>query len=157
MRNAERNVNVTAEQQTAIALLFLAPAETLYTSTRALHLARRIAPLNLWIAIAERVRPFQPSRYQRRWARRLRQAYGFEREDAHHLALASFGEGSEPSIFCANFFVTFDLRLIERFQTFHTDIDHRLKRMTCQLLMPYRDAELPEVLTPQVVLSRFIP
>ncbi|MDW8368234.1 MAG: hypothetical protein RMK49_20520 [Abditibacteriales bacterium] len=105
--------------------------------------------------MAEHVQTFHPTCYQRRWARRLRQHYGFGREDAYHIALASFGRDKAGTIFIADLFITFDLHLIQRFQAHHTDIARALRRMTRQLALPYRDAELPQVVMPHDVFSRF--
>jgi hypothetical protein len=47
--------------------------------------------------------------------------------------------------------------LIERFQHHQVALQQRLKKMAAQLQLPYREALLPETLTPQMVLSRFFP
>ncbi len=146
---------MTAEQQVAFALLLNAPSGSLFASQEALNLARTYASPDLLAFVTQRVQVFAPKRYQRRWRSRLRQQFGFGREDAHQVALASFGEDFTGARFGVDYFVTFDLRFVQHFQTHHTDIARSFQRMTCQLVMPYRDAELPQVVTPHDVLSRF--
>ena len=148
---------MTAEQQSALALLLHAPAGSLCGSREALNLVRMYAPGALGAFVTQRLQVLTPTRYQRRWRRRLRQRFGVGREDAHQVALASFGVDETGQQFGADYFVTFDLRLMQRCHNSHADITRYLQRMTCQLAMPYRHAELPEVLTPQTVLARFLP
>jgi hypothetical protein len=93
-----------------------------------------------------------PLRYQRRWARRLHQDYGFSREDAQLLSLATFGTDLPGRILGVDIFVTFDLRLLDRFTANYSVIERRFSRMTSHLPSPYIDAVLPEVATPGEVL-----
>ena len=108
-----------------------------------------------WIVyiITARVRRFVPRRYHSRWARRLRQQFGFEREDAHQLALATFGSDKQGTVLGGNWFVTFDRRLISRFYNQHSQIDATLRRMTEQIRPPYSQAILPELAIPGEILS----
>lgn len=153
--NLSAGVRLTDEQQYAIQVIVEPPGMRRFTSAKALNLARRVAPPVLYEFLARCIAPLRLARYQRRWARRLRQQFGFEREDAHQLSLASFGCDEAGSLLSVDLFVTFDLRLLQRFHTHHADIARAFQRMTCQLALPYRDAELPQVVTPQDVLSRF--
>jgi hypothetical protein len=118
-----------------------------------LNLAQHFAPPAQVSALQGHVALLIPTRYQRRWARRLRTYWGFEREDAHQLALASFGSDSPPTFLGVNVLVTFDLRLIARFRANQPDLEIRFHRLTCQLQSPYCDAFLPDVLPPDQLLS----
>ncbi len=131
-------------------------SETLFVSQRALNLAKSFATPELFEVFRRQVNLFLPTRYHRRWARRLRQHFGFSREDAYQIALCTFGRNLEDSLFSVAIFVTFDLRLIERFHHHQAAIQQRLQKMIVQLQLPYRRALLPETLTPQAVLSRFL-
>lgn len=93
-----------------------------------------------------------PVKYQRRWARRLHQDHGFSREDAQLLSLATFGTDLPGSILGVDVFVTFDLRLIDRFTANYSVIERRFSRMTSHLPSPYTAAVLPEVAIPAEVL-----
>ena len=119
-----------------------------------------------WIIsiITARIEHFIPLRYQRRWRRRLRQTFGFEREDAHQLALATFGSDTQGTILGVDVLVTFDKRLINRktkssvseanrFYAHLLQIETKLCRMTPHLLPPYSQAILPELAIPGEILS----
>ncbi|MDW8366014.1 MAG: hypothetical protein RMK49_09240, partial [Abditibacteriales bacterium] len=86
-----------------------------FTSVKALNLARRVAPPVLYEFLVRCITPLRLARYQRRWARRLQQWFGFEREDAYQLSLASFGCDEAGSFLSVDLFATFDLHLIQRF------------------------------------------
>jgi len=156
LQNVARGRGMTVEQQSSLALLLHAPSGSLFSSREALNLVRMYAPAALGAFVTERVQLLIPTRYQRRWRRRLRQRFSFGREDAHHVALASFGVDEMGQQVGADYFVTFDLRLIQLCHIPYVDITCCLQRMTCQLVMPYCDAELPDVLTPPTVLARLL-
>jgi len=111
----------------------------------------RHVPRELVGLITARIERFVPVRYQRRWARRLRQNFGFEREDAHQLALATFGINEQGTILGVDVFVTFDKRLTNRFYAHFPQIATKLRRMTAQLLLPYSLAILPELAIPHEI------
>lgn len=89
-----------------------------------------------------------PTRYFRRWARRLRVA-NFSREDAKVVALATFGVDEARARFGADAIITGDVRLIHNFELEFSALDRRLRAMTAQLRMPYRSATLPRIITPE--------
>ncbi|MDZ7260965.1 MAG: hypothetical protein ONB05_02440, partial [candidate division KSB1 bacterium] len=62
-------------------------------------------------------KPLFPTKYCRRWARRIR-AFGFEREDADMLSLASFGTDklSGGTFLGVHQIITPDKRFVKRFQ-----------------------------------------
>jgi len=144
---------LTTEQQQAIRLLTDWPTGSLFVSAKALNLAQRRAPADLFAWFRQQASLLIPTRYQRRWARRLRTYWGFEREDAHQLALATFGSDIPPTLLGVTVLVTFDLRLIARFRANQPDLEVRFHRMVSQLQPPYRDALLPDVLSPDQLLS----
>jgi hypothetical protein len=90
--NIVSGIRLTDEQSDALAVLQLPDDHLLFISDETWNLLIKL-PIPRWIiaTIITRVARFVPGRYQRRWARRLRQHFGFEREDAHQLALATFG------------------------------------------------------------------
>src|SRR5215471_7704113 len=91
LRNVARGRSMTAEQQSALALLLHAPSGSLFGSREVLNLVHMYAPAALGAFVTQRLQVSMPTRYQRRWSRRLRQRFDFGREDAHQVALASFG------------------------------------------------------------------
>ena len=107
------------------------------------------------MSIRARLRLLIPTKYQRRWSRRLREQFGFGREDANIVALATFGMDEQNTIFGVDALVTYDLRLIKRYDEHLSEIQDKLQRMTCQLKRPYKNALLPELSTPRDVLSLF--
>jgi len=145
---------LTNEQRDAVAVLELAPEDSLFMSdeTWNLLITRRV-PRWIISIITDRIERFVPMRYQRRWRRRLRQTFGFEREDAHQLALATFGSDMQGIILGVDVLVTFDERLINRFYDHLPQIEVKLRRMTNHLLPPYSHAILPELATPGEILS----
>ena len=105
----------------------------------------------------EQIRPLLhvlvPTKYQRRWARRLHQGFGFGREDAHLLSLATFGTDLSGEVFGVDLFVTFDLKLIDRFGANFPVIKSRFLHMVSHLPAPYMAAKLQEVATPTEALA----
>jgi hypothetical protein len=117
------------------------------------NLLRRYVPLSVVEQIASSLQVLVPSKYQRRWARRLHQHFDFSREDAHLLSLATFGTDLSGGILGVDLFVTFDLKCIDHFLTNFSAIEKRFSHMVSHLPHPYASAELPEVVTPTEVLS----
>ena len=152
--NFARGIRLTDEQQDAVAVLELADENALFMSdeTWNLLMARRV-PRWIISVISARVEHLVQLRYQRRWRRRLRQTFGFEREDAHQLALATFGSDTQGLILGVDVLVTFDKRLINRFYAHLPQIETKLHRMTSHLLLPYSQAILPELATPGEIPS----
>jgi len=70
-------------------LLAIGPGE-LFISLETVHILEHIVSVPQRRVILRRTSPFFPTRYTRRWARRLREA-NFNREDAYLLSLATFG------------------------------------------------------------------
>jgi len=93
----------------------------------------------------------QPTRYFKRWARRLRE-YGFTPEDAGVLALATFGKGSDPLLLGMHVVVTSDQPMIHRWTAQQDAIEKRLANMRKNLRKPYRDASLPTIGHPEEIL-----
>lgn len=90
----------------------------------------------------------QPARYFKRWARRLR-SFGFTREDAAVLALATFGTTREADILGMHFVATFDQAMIHQWAAQRATIRARLAAMQQNLPAPYRYASLPQVERPE--------
>lgn len=104
-------------------------------------------------AVLSSLAVFHPTRYFRRWARRLR-AEGFSREDAKVIALGTFGVDEDRTRFGVDAIVTSDLRLIHNFEQQFPRLERRLRAMTAQLAPPYRSARLPRILTPEQAAER---
>jgi hypothetical protein len=84
-------------------------------------------------------------RYFTRWARRLRE-YGFTREDAAVLSLATFGIDNAGTILSMHYLATYDQPMINNWQSHHAAIRTRFEAMRQGLLEPYRSANLPQLL-----------
>ncbi|MDH7487056.1 MAG: hypothetical protein QHJ81_12365 [Anaerolineae bacterium] len=94
------------------------------------------------------------SRYFRRWARRL-QEHGFTREDAKVLGLATYGTDAVSQMLGVEVVVTFDQSFINNYQRQRHALERRLRFMTAQLPVPFREAGLPEVIQPIEALLLF--
>jgi hypothetical protein len=109
------------------------------------RLPRYVTIINLFL---DQVKVVVPSRYYRRWARRLRD-YGFTREDAAVLALATFGTDANAAILGMHFVATFDQPMINHWASQRTAIQRRLTAMRNNIPAPYHRATLPQVLRPE--------
>jgi hypothetical protein len=135
-------------------LLFAPGPGELFISLETVHILERIVAVPQRQMILRRTSPLFPTRYTRRWARRLREA-NFDREDAYLLSLATFGTNrlKEGRILGVDVFVTCDLALQARYQSVQSAVQKRLQRMTAQLPPPYDRAIVPQVQTPREVLA----
>lgn len=94
----------------------------------------------------------RPARYFKRWARRLRE-YGFTREDAAVLALATFGTTQDVDVLGMHVVATFDQPMIHRWTAQGGAIQKRLANMRRNLPVPYRHASLPQVQRPEAIMT----
>ena len=94
----------------------------------------------------------QPTRYFKRWARRLRD-YGFTKEDADVLALATFGTNQNADILGMHVVATFDQPMINQWTAQQEAIQERLSNMQRNITVPYRHAPLPKVQRPEYILG----
>lgn len=93
-------------------------------------------------------------RYQRRWARRLR-GFVFTREDAVMVAYGSFGTARTQNLLGVDYLVTTDFGMVTNFNMRFSEIKNRFDAMVAYLPEPYRQATLPQVLTPQTILTQW--
>jgi len=147
-----RNQPLTPEQQLAHFLLQPSSGARFFISRELANLLRLHVPPSVVGQIASLLQLLIPLKYQRRWARRLHQDFGFSREDAHLLSLATFGSDLSGEILGVDLFVTFDLKLIDRFTASSSVIKKRFSRMVSHLRHPYTTVLLPEVVTPAEAL-----
>ncbi len=123
----------------------------LFVSIEAVHILERFEQfLEVRVFLAT-VAPMESGRYLKRWARRLR-GHGFTREDAHVLALATFGTDEVGGMLGVDGLITLDQPFINNFHTQERVLQTRLAAMTRQLPMPYCAAVLPAVLRPEDLL-----
>ena len=102
--------------------------------------------------ILQRIHIVQPARYHKRWARRLRQ-FGFTREDAAMLALATFGLDTTRILCNMDYVITFDQPMINHWTTQQASIRSKLSAMQDDVSPPYRLATLPRVIRPDAIAS----
>jgi hypothetical protein len=146
---------LTIEQQIARLLLSSRLSGSLFVSSQTMNLFRSHVPLYVFNRITPLLQLLLPVKYQRRFSRRLRHRFNFEREDANLLALATFGTDQPAGILGVDILVTFDKRFMERFAIHYPDIQNLLTRMTSHFALPYSSAELPELATPGEVIQLF--
>jgi len=94
----------------------------------------------------------RPTRYFKRWSRRLRDQ-GFTREDAAILALGTFGTSPAADVLGMHFVATLDRPMLNHWQTRQRTIQERLVAMQRQLDPPYRDAFLPQIRRPENIVQ----
>lgn len=101
----------TENESIALALFARAtsPTYTLFIAPPTANVLQHLARYPHYVPIIEfflaRVEMIQPTRYFKRWARRLRD-YGFTREDGAMLALATFSTNGDGSIIGMNYLAT---------------------------------------------------
>ena len=93
-----------------------------------------------------------PTRYFKRWARRLRNC-GFTREDAGVLAIGTFGTTSDGNVLGMHAVATFDQPMINLWAAQQMVIEQQLANMRRNLPTPYRHALLPQVHPPEDILG----
>jgi hypothetical protein len=150
-----RNQPLTAEQRLAHRLLQPSSNVSFFVSRELVNLLLAHVPMSITRQLSPLLRVLVPTKYQRRWARRLQQHFNFGREDAHVLSLATFGTGVSGDILGVDLFVTFDQKCLDRFLTNLPGIEKRFSSMTSHLSPPYVDVELSEVITPAEALEMF--
>jgi len=122
--------------------MYITP-ETLHSALRRSHTAG--------IVILPRLILLEKGKYLKRWARRLREL-GFTREDAFILSYATFGIDRLQETFGVEVVITLDLGLMTKYRETHSRIAARFRRMIHHLRLPYSEATLPKLMTPQQVL-----
>ncbi len=141
------SLDLFARAESASLCLYMVPS-----SARVLQ---RLVELPRYLTIVrrfqERVGIVFPTRYYRRWARRLRDR-DFGREDAAVLALATFGTNEESTILGMHFVATFDQPLINNWTVQEESLRAHLEMMRRDLPVPYCDAVLPQVLRPEQIV-----
>lgn len=96
-----------------------------------------------------------PTRYHTRWTRRIRETTGLTREDAAMIALASFGSNQQGTILGTQRLLTYDQRMINGYLSHLSVLQHRLGAMTAQLLAPFHQAYLPQLVTPDEMIGEW--
>ena len=124
--------------------LFILP-QTHNLLKRLEHLSRYVLLIRHFLASTQVA---QPARYFKRWARRLRE-YGFTKEDAEVLALATFGTTLNGDVLGMHVIATFDQPMINQWDAHQTAIRERLSNMQRSLEVPYNSASLPTVEHPE--------
>lgn len=124
--------------------LFILP-QTHNLLKRSEHLQRYVTIIRHFLGATQVV---QPARYFKRWARRLRE-YGFTKEDAEVLALATFGTTLNRDVLGMHVIATFDQPMINQWEAHQIAIRERLSNMQRNLAVPYNNASLPTVEHPE--------
>lgn len=142
---------LTEEQQAVLGLLQkYYGVEQLYMSHKSFHtLAFRFGHLEIVQLILSMTAVLYPTRYARRWARRLRK-FGFGREDALMISMGSFSTDKpyKGKILGVNRLVTLGKRIYERFQNHYDKISAVFEKMVTTLEVPFSLVKLPEIEIP---------
>ncbi len=124
--------------------LFILP-QTHNLLKRLEHLSRYVVLIRSFLAVTQVI---HLARYFKRWARRLRE-YGFTKEDAEVLALATFGTTLNRDILGMHLIATFDQPMINQWIAQRVGIQKRLLNMQRNFAAPYCHASLPTVESPE--------
>src|SRR5712691_5857474 len=155
VRVQRRRIPLPHQAQAAMVYQALQQAGfTTYVTPETVNLAQRRDPL-IAASLLTPLMTLRPGRYLHRWARRLRD-FGFSREDSVILAYGSFGLDARHQTFGAEVIVSTDQPLIRRFHEQHDSIARRFQRMSCQLAIPYRLAQLPTLMSLDEMLIMLI-
>ena len=139
-------LDLLARSQPPTTRLFIAPPSA--NVVRSLAQLPRYSGVTLYFL--SKVEDARPARYFKRWARRLRD-YGFAREDAAILALATFGTDEERTILGMDFVATYDQRMIRHWSGQREAIQDHLVAMRQDIPPPYSHALLPRVQRPELI------
>lgn len=124
----------------------------LYISPATANIVSQFAKQQLYARIVkaflQEVLVIYPTRYFKRWSRRLREQ-GFTREDAAILALATFAS-LDDAFLSMHYVATFDQHMINNWQNQQNAIQTRFQAMHADLIKPYTDAKLPQVIHPHL-------
>jgi hypothetical protein len=123
---------------------------TIYISEATENILKRLPNIPQTALLLRELKPMKPSKYFRRWARRLR-GLGYTREDAKLLSLGTFGMYEERLVEGCTI-ITYDLRLINKHKFDHDRIQAELKKMKGGLKPPYSTVGLPKVVAPESML-----
>ena len=149
--------DLTEEELWSVDLLQRAKGQDicLFVAGGTVKLLNRLRSLARYSAVVAaflgRTEVVQPTRYFKRWARRLR-GFGFTKEDAHILALASFGTDEKRAILGMHLVATYDRRLINLWWLQQDKLRERLDSMRQNLQPPYQRVPLPKVLRPEEIV-----
>ncbi|MFN8488075.1 MAG: hypothetical protein U0350_10810 [Caldilineaceae bacterium] len=127
--------------------LFIAPA----TANVLQQFAQTARYTHLIQLFLKQVEIAHPTRYYKRWARRLR-AFGFTREDAAILALATFSSDTLDKTLGMDYVVTFDQPMINHWCEQQSSIQAKLAAMCVDIPAPYSKVRTPQVVAPQAII-----
>lgn len=150
------NRNPTIEEIYALDLFSRADPDVLrlFVTPPAFNILQKLAQMPKYSELVhlflEQIEVALPSRYFKRWARRLRE-FGFTREDAAVLASASFSTDRKSAILGMRFVATFDQPMMRHWLSEQEFIRKRFAAMKKEIPMPYCRASLPQVLRPEQI------
>ena len=127
----------------------------LYITPELRHILGRPANLPVATPFLSYLRELRPSRYLKRWCRRLT-GESFSHEDALILSYASFGFDEVEATLGIEIVLTNDLRMKANYEQSFLQIEARFARMVRQLKTPYQLATLPEVVSVNELQSQLI-
>lgn len=148
--NASLEVQLTTEQdQVSNAFRHIVLNDVPFITIETHNILRtKFIHLPFYDLLNELINVIIPVRYTRRWARRLR-FFGFSREDAWQIAMATFCSDKivEDRLVQIDKFLTLDKRLAERFASNFSEIKDKFTKMVSQLHLPFASSQLPQVFT----------
>jgi hypothetical protein len=143
-----RRMPLTEEQKAVARLLrkYYGTVE-LYMSHKSFHtLTHRFGHLDIVQRVFSMIATLYPTRYARRWARRLRK-FGFGREDALMISMGSFSADKpyKGRLLEIDKIITLDKRMYDRFQNHYNKISTTFTKMIIALDIPFNTVKLPQI------------
>jgi len=150
--NLDKDKPVTKHE--ALSLDFLERASSqarLFISSESENILKRLAILSDYVDIIDfflsDVEIAIPTRYFKRWSRRLRE-FGFTREDAAMIALATFSTDKNHSVLGMKYLATYDQPMKNNWSLHKPKIQNRLTAMKKDIPKFY-NVSLPQILYPE--------
>ena len=108
-------------------------------------LTKRVQLPQIVPLILNRVQILYPSKYFKRWVRRIQETTSLTREDAAILAYGTFSTTTQGIILGVNTIVTTDKKFVAEYLQQRKKLRTRLKAITQNLETPWDEVSLPEM------------
>jgi hypothetical protein len=125
----------------------------LFISRYTFNVLQRLRPYAVAQIVLDAMPVLSPTHYHTRWTRRVRESTGLTREDAAMVALASFGSNDAGDLLGVHWLATSDQPLCNGYRAAFALLERRFRAMTVQLPSPFCHAALPQLATPDELLT----
>jgi hypothetical protein len=128
------------------AMILVTTESNLFISKEVYHiLTKRVQLPQIVPLILNQVDILYPTKYHKRWIRRLQEITSFTREDAVQLAYGTFSTNQKGSMLGVTFIYSTDKKLATEYKNQYSKIEDRFHSMIQQFEKPFSKATLPEI------------